>query len=296
MRLIKKLGLILSLMLIPVLMASCGTNLAGDKGIDRNDTSAAGIANRVDLAKDRDDFLDIVEDSTRILERGGLPPTEESGILHSRAQARLAADDMTLLGIVADIESIASDEDDETGNSTIFDSLDQTASRTSTTNLRSAADDANRSSSLMDGVVDTNRELDRGVMNLLVVNNMLTSVYDIEEDDDGDLTTQKRNEDQSNAEVLDSLFDPPAGEPITTYFDSMDQAFGNTDILDDEADGEINSMSTALADLEALNQAIDDAAGGSATITVNGQPRTFNTSDDDAIGAEIDFIFEQAFD
>lgn len=303
MKIINKWVLILMLMFIPLLVIGCGSNLAGDKGVDKSDTSASGYSNRMDLAETKDDFLEIVKDSTATLANPSLPASEKSGILHTRAQAKLAADGVTLLGVVADLETLGSEEEsDDAGGSTIFDSLDATASKTSTPNLRGAADDANRSSVLADGSVDSNKELDRGVMNLLVVNNMLTSVYDISEGSDGELVTEKQDDTQQNVDILDALFEPDEGESISTYFDNMDDAFGNTDILDEESDGEVDSMSTALGDLEELHTAIEEANGGITTISVNGEDVTVDTSKDDSddgdnsIGFVIDLIFDQAFD
>jgi hypothetical protein len=291
-------GLTLGIMTISsVLLISCGSNLAGEPGIDKSDTSVTGIELRVDYAESPSDYEAIVRDTTLRLNESGLNTDEQVRLLNARSTGYLGSENLRLLSVAANIESAVNDDNNASSN--LFEILQDAVGQSSSQNIRLAADDANSASNLasVNNIERASRdEFNRAVSNLLVVNNMLTAVYDIEETGDGEYEATKKSA-QSNEDILDELFDPSEGESISNYFVEMERALNQSNVLDEENSDEVNDMADALEQLEGLQDAIDNGAITYTTTFDSGRSNTvYPITSDGLQGVAIDGILSTAFD
>ncbi len=282
------LGLALGMTLT---VSGCGNNIF--EGVGKQDTDDAGFKDVTDLtehienATTPEEFEQVADAVTVLLDDPEVTTSDAQKLLLLRSKAVVGQND---LGVIQLVNTVADLDDQEDSN--IFEIMRELVGDVPSDELQAAAADINVSNALSDEggqVTEDNEQLYRGVVNAMVVNQMLTSQFNISEDE-----VTLVDDSESIVDIMAALFTPdttiqPVGladaviPSLPYFYQEMQAGFEASDALPDDVREDMNNIGEAVNEMGRLNTAMQDSNG---TFTVDGDTYEVGSSLDSSVREE----------
>ncbi|RAP31762.1 hypothetical protein DID78_00365 [Candidatus Marinamargulisbacteria bacterium SCGC AG-343-D04] len=253
------------------LLVGCGTNIF-EGFVDQEES----LGNLLDDASSVEDYRDILEKTSSIIESSSSSDAEKSDAFFVQAEALLGVNEVSSLDLFGELSTAA-----DAASSNPLSVLDID---TSNVDLIKASESIASANSL-GGTGSPDQNLLKGVVNTMVVVNTVQETFDVQED--GTLV-QKNNE--SYWDSLDSLMNPAGSSSDQTLKDFSDDAFSgfnNSGSMTSEQLEEVKSVNTAITESSALYKAVKE--GG----VYNGKTYAGIVGDAAPTSAEVAMIEDQ---
>jgi hypothetical protein len=282
------LGLALGMTLT---VSGCGNNIFD--GVGKKESDDAGFEDVTDLtehienADSPEEFEQVADAVTVLLDDPEVTTSDAQELLLLRSKAVVGQND---LGVVQLVNTVADLDNEEDSN--IFEIMKDLVGDVPSDELQAAAADINVSNTLSDEggqVTEDNEQLYRGVVNAMVVNQMLTSQFNISEDE-----VTLVDDSESIVDIMEALFTPDttiqpvdladAVTPSLPYFyQEMQAGFDASDALPDDVQEDMDDIGDAVNEMERLNTAMQES---SASFTVDGETFEVGSSLDPSVREE----------
>ena len=235
-------------MFLCLLVFGCGSNLLEQEDelvtADTADTPAEWAA----IAEDLEGIINNSDSSAEEIEQARV----------DRAAALLAKNDLSLLELA---ENLTETSTDSSNTDNLISLLNTNANLNDVDTAAQDLNNVNNSGSLTES-----EQITRGMANTFAVSERVSSVFDVA--NDGEVTSKSGD----NFDDLNTLLEPnDTGNTIIDFANNAQNAFNQTDSLDDDQNTQINDFVTATTELQTLN----NVAQNGGTFSKNGQDFTF---------------------
>lgn len=249
-----------------VIVSGCGTNVFGE-----DDPVEDGLKTG--------DYASVISDSDAIINDASQPTSNKEAAKVRKSEAQLGEIGFSIIDLMTDLADLEDSEDQD-----IFDVVDLGENAT-VQSLGAVLDTMNSVSTnyLSDDDAES-FSLKKGVVNSLMVLEIVESSYDVENDEFVDDT-------KTSKENLNDIINPDGVESITTYSSNAvsgfegSNSFNTNESGDDDIEG-VRDMDTKVQKLALVNA----AAQAGTTVTIDDITYDF-TGDDTNDDLEIDRAF-----
>lgn len=249
------------------LISGCGTNIFGEDDPEEDPLKTG-------------DYAAVISESDAIINDPNQPTSNKEVAKVRKSEAQLGEIGFSIIDLMTDLTDLEDAEEED-----IFDVVDLGEDVT-TESLGDVLDTMNDVSTNFLSEDDAESfSLKKGVVNLLMVLEIVESAYDVENEEFID-------DSKSSKDNLNDIINPDGIDSITTYSENAVDGFegSNSFDTDESGDDDIEGIREMDESVQKLAQ-VNTAAQANTTVTVDGITYDF-TGNDASDDAEIDRAFE----